>query len=297
MLRTVRIQNLRALKDVTLELSPLTVLVGPNSCGKSSVLRAFNPERLSAEDFWRHEARPASISYLKPPTFTSWVECTAGGVWPSRPYAFQELRLDPAKIRPSSQLHAQSALAPDGSGLANVFFALTRSQQSDLARQFCRLVPTFADVDTQAVSQGHHELRFQDRWAESVWYRPSEVSDGSLLLLAYLLIDFQTPRPTLLAIEEPERSLHPYLLDQLVHVLRDLTSRGMQIILATHSAELLEYVTPAEVRFMTRDTADGSVSIETVSTDDPGWEEAWEAHQRSLGSVWLSGGVGGVPGI
>jgi energy-coupling factor transporter ATP-binding protein EcfA2 len=41
MLRRVRIRNLRSLKDVTLEVGPLNVLVGPNGAGKSNILGAF----------------------------------------------------------------------------------------------------------------------------------------------------------------------------------------------------------------------------------------------------------------
>ena len=38
MLSHVHFKNIRALADLQLSLSPLTVLVGPNACGKSTVL-------------------------------------------------------------------------------------------------------------------------------------------------------------------------------------------------------------------------------------------------------------------
>ncbi len=120
-----------------------------------------------------------------------------------------------------------------------------------------------------------------------------------MLVLACWLISYQTPRPTLLTIEEPERGLHPYLLGELVRVLRDLT-RGptpMQISMATHSAEMLEFVRPEEVRFLSKDSKDGSVRIEQIETTDPNWKEAYDAHLESLGSVWLAGGLGGVPAL
>ena len=41
-LKNVHIENFRSLRDVTLPLKPLTVLVGPNACGKSNVLNALS---------------------------------------------------------------------------------------------------------------------------------------------------------------------------------------------------------------------------------------------------------------
>lgn len=70
----------------------------------------------------------------------------------------------------------------------------------------------------------------------------------------------------------------------------------MQVVLATHSAELLDYVEPHEVRFLTRDEADGSTRVEAVNLDSPDWRATFEEYKRSLGSAWLSGGLGGVPG-
>jgi hypothetical protein len=58
-LASARIQNFRCLHDVTVELEELTVLVGANGSGKSSLLRAldwfFNGGDLDVDDVWRHE--------------------------------------------------------------------------------------------------------------------------------------------------------------------------------------------------------------------------------------------------
>ena len=41
-LKSIHIENFRSLRDVTLPLKPLTVLVGPNASGKSNALRALH---------------------------------------------------------------------------------------------------------------------------------------------------------------------------------------------------------------------------------------------------------------
>ena len=40
MIEKVRIQNYKALRNVTLELTPIHVLIGPNDSGKTSILEA-----------------------------------------------------------------------------------------------------------------------------------------------------------------------------------------------------------------------------------------------------------------
>jgi predicted ATPase len=135
----------------------------------------------------------------------------------------------------------------------------------------------------------------------SIWYEPSQVSDGTLLLLAFMLLPYQSPTPDLIAIEEPERGLHPFLMGELMTALRQLAHgtdgrRPMQILLATHSAGLLEFVEPKEVRFLHRSKDTGETLVRTAPTGDPTWLTVLKAYDNSLGDIWLSGGLGGVPG-
>src|SRR5690606_23679070 len=127
------------------------------------------------------------------------------------------------------------------------------------------------DLDTIPHGQGSKRFRFHDRWSETTTYSPDEVSDGTMLVLAFLLIPYQQPSVDVLCIEEPERGLHPYLMNALVEQLRALSTGGdgrppVQILLATQSAEFLNHLQPEEVRFLRRDASDGSVIVETPPT-------------------------------
>src|SRR3954453_16198834 len=68
------------------------------------------------------------------------------------------------------------------------------------------------------------------------------MSDGTLRALAALVAAFQKYPPdlfpSLVAIEEPETSLHPAAMRALVDALEEATGRT-QILLTTHSADLL----------------------------------------------------------
>ncbi len=199
-------------------------------------------------------------------------------------------------------MKSQTKLEPGGSNLANVFATFSRADQAAVAAELCRLVPVIMDVNDRPTGDaGTQQLLFQDRWKPDVWYEPHEVSDGTILFLAFLVLQRQSPPVDVIAIEEPERGLHPYLLEQLVDMLRRLATgqigpKPVQVLLATHSAQLLEFLRPEEVRFLSRDPADGSVKVEAAPTGSPDWEKAFREYSQSLGSAWLSGGLGGVPG-
>ena len=64
-------------------------------------------------------------------------------------------------------------------------------------------------------------------------------SDGTLRLLAYNTLLNQSELPPLIAIEEPERSLHPGALKEIAYILERLAERT-QVIITTHSSQLLD---------------------------------------------------------
>ncbi|MDE0426662.1 MAG: AAA family ATPase [Candidatus Poribacteria bacterium] len=64
-------------------------------------------------------------------------------------------------------------------------------------------------------------------------------SDGTLRLVAYYTLLNQPELPPLVAIEEPERNLHPGALANIAGVLEQLAERT-QVIITTHSSQLLD---------------------------------------------------------
>ncbi len=67
----------------------------------------------------------------------------------------------------------------------------------------------------------------------------SNMSDGTLRIMAYYVLLHQDHLPTLIGIEEPERNLHPGLLREVASVVKKL-SQKTQVIITTHSSQLLD---------------------------------------------------------
>ena len=294
----LHVQNYRCLRDVEVRLGPLTVFVGPNGSGKSTILRALEPGLFfQATDRWQRAPGGDLLRELAPlPQERVRIDHKTQGKW-----RLARLHLSLSATRSENQVSEARQLSAEGNNLTNVFATLTRRAQSQVSERLCELVPLYADVAARPSRNGHHRLVFQDRWAPTVWYEPNDVSDGTMLLLAILTAAYSEPAPDILAIEEPEHSLHPYLLGEVLGMLRDLSvgklgRSPVQVVLATHSAELLEFVEPGEVRFVARNLADGATFVREAPIDTPEWESAYKEYAESLGEIWLAGGAGGVPG-
>ena len=90
----------------------------------------------------------------------------------------------------------------------------------------------------------------------------SNMSDGTLRIMAYYVLLHQDQLPTLIGIEEPERNLHPGLLREVASVVKRL-SQKTQVIITTHSSQLLDCFNLDEIN--------SDVSVLLLSkTDDVG---------------------------
>ncbi len=299
LLDELRIRNFRCLRDVTLRFAPLTVLVGPNGSGKTALLSALaSPIGFQPSDAWRHEAVPllrsgngdvGSFDEELPPHQGS-----------SQRWNHARLALRPESLRIDNELAEAFALLPSGENLVNVFATMPRARRQLVSERLCELVPLYRDVDARPRGHGRHRMVFEDRWRSGLWFDPAEVSDGTMVLLAFLILAHLERPPDLVTIEHPEESLHPYLLQEVIRMLRSLASgslgpKAVQVVLSTHSPLLLDFVEPREVRFLSRSLEDGSTVVRDAPTDSNEWRAAFEECEQSLGEMWLAGGLGGVP--
>ncbi len=302
-IRQIHIENYRCLHSVDIRFTPLTVLVGPNGSGKTAILEALQHDlHFTPGKSWRKSnAAFRRRGFLSDGTrFDEMLSPHQRG---AAPWTYLLLNLQPSQLRSPNTLQEQPSLSSDGGNLVNVFATLPRKTQDEIAQRLRDLAPLYADVNARPLAQGQHRLVFQDRWDDQVWYEPSEVSDGTIVLLAFLLLPYMKPPVHVLAIEEPEHTLHPFLLGEVISMLRHLAHGelarlpSVQVILATHSPQLLNFLEPEEVRFLKRNLQDGSTIVEEAPVGTEEWKAASEVYQNSLGEMWLSGGLGGVPGV
>ncbi|HTN04688.1 AAA family ATPase [Planctellipticum variicoloris] len=131
--------------------------------------------------------------------------------------------------------------------------------------------------------QNGHEIRILFRGhTEDV--PASQLSEGVLLVLAYLTILYAPNPPRLLLIEEPENGMHPARLEQIIGLLRELIAKQdhTQVVLTSHSPYVVDQFQPEEVTLCYRTDA-GNIAVERLSESET---VRREGRIFSLGEIW-----------
>lgn len=87
--------------------------------------------------------------------------------------------------------------------------------------------------------------------ADHRWSVAAQESDGTLRVAGILAALYQLPSPSLIGIEEPELSVHPGML-RLLYDLLDEASIRSQVLVTTHSPELLSRFRADDIRVVER---------------------------------------------
>jgi predicted ATPase len=83
------------------------------------------------------------------------------------------------------------------------------------------------------------------------WFEAAQESDGTLRVAGIVTALLQEPALPVIGIEEPELTIHPGALPLVVDYLRQASKRS-QVIITTHSPELLDALEPSEVHVVER---------------------------------------------
>jgi predicted ATPase len=108
------------------------------------------------------------------------------------------------------------------------------------------ILPDLIAIEIVHTEDRRLALQFRERGLGRPW-NTGEVSDGTIQALA-LFIALYDQRTPLLVVEEPENSVHPWILRQFLDLVRNVA--GKQVVLTTHSPVLLNYVSPEMVRLI-----------------------------------------------
>ncbi len=165
---------------------------------------------------------------------------------------FSKLRTQPAEIKPLT------SLLPNGENLGTVLHEmLTRADFISAAnelRDFLRTAyPSFDDIfaETAYGTPAKVLVRLREKGMKrsmELW----DLSDGTLRFLCLAAALLNPVPPVFAAIDEPEAGFHPRLLPIIADMIK-VASEKTQVLISTHSPDLLNYFSLDNVAVMERE--------------------------------------------
>ncbi len=332
MIASVAFRNFKALRSAQLELQPFNLVIGPNGSGKSSLIQALLRLRTLArlprrEPAAEQERLPdaAEITFrFQPPHdgLEAVLGCAREGVcdllqfvplargegaedWEGLREKILGLRaylLDHVAIARSVYPVSSDELAADGGNLAARLAGLSERAPeafASLRGELLRLFPEYSELMPRP-ERGSFALRLADA-AEAAWVEPEDLSQGTLYTLALLALAHDPAPPPLVCVEELDRGIHPRLLRELRDILYRLSfpaDHGLaraptQVIATTHSPLLLDLFRDHPEEVVIAEKCGRAATFSRLSERADIGELLAEG--GSLGDLWYSGVLGGVP--
>lgn len=283
-LEEVVIKGLRGITDLRVALPfPVTVLAGPNGCGKSTVLFALacaykkrnenTPEWTPATLFRDFRPRSAeenggvsdqrtaveiTFSYVAGNERLQMKWGRSKGKW-NRSFFGRKRGSQPARevyLRTLANLSNPSEVR----SVLQLAYKQFESQVVDVSNiAFAQTILSYRYTKLSLLRSGLRTLLFAERSAEqseaAPRYSEFHMSAGERAILR-LSMDISKMEDALILVDEVEAGLHPYLQHLLMLELQRLALRNrLQIVVTTHSPAVLEMV-PLEARVFLERTQD-----------------------------------------
>ncbi|MES2693196.1 MAG: AAA family ATPase [Verrucomicrobiota bacterium] len=325
MIASIAFRNFKALRNTRVSLAPFNLIIGPNGSGKSSliegILRLRTLSRLPLSDgaMTQRAGGPHIEFHFTPPNdgvkatmgCVSETVCDMLQVAPDNAAGWEALRdelgtirdyaLDHEAMAEPSQRKTGAELNSTGANLAAVLAEMRATAPdafSGMTEELLRIMPEFRSLELVEHADGLVEfgLRLAEDGVVAAW----ELSQGMRYMVAVLALAFDPTPPRVLCIEEVDRGIHPRTLREIRDALYRLTypkefgsdRRPVQIVTTSHSPYFIDLFRdhPEEIIVSHKH---GRAAELTRLADRPDLPELMK--EGSLGDMWFSGILGGVP--
>ncbi len=174
--------------------------------------------------------------------------------------------IDPKLSKRSIPISGLAELEPDGRNIALVLKNLTKNSKSlkKLISLVNVCIPFINKIDTESLADKSILLNIKENFNNKLKLPATFISDGTIEIITLIDILF-FERRNFVAIEEPEKNLHPALLQKLIELMKG-ASKNKQLIITTHSPEIINYVDIKNIFIIKRDK-DGFSIIKKAEND------------------------------
>jgi predicted ATPase len=325
MIKRIKIENFRSFVKAEAELQPFTLVIGANGAGKSNLLRWFRLVSMR-QDSESRRANPSGTQYKcfpipsgkwaehighvgDPSSFA--IEFSDGTVvsgddkaimsgdlpWPKT--GLPLFNLVPETISGTEKIVNRPVVDSNGAGTVQVLDALKSGDREDLfdriEENFRRYVPEAQKLSLLPAGEGKKVIQVREAGLKKP-LPASELSEGTRLILCILTIIHQENPPPVILLEDIDRGMHPRLFEQIAPLMRQIAQEhDINIIATTHNPYLVDAFQDAKECVLLVEKVDGASILVPLTEKLEGLDYDKEEAQVSLGELWYSGLVGGVP--
>lgn len=189
--------------------------------------------------------------------------------------------------RPEKEYNYEEHLSMSGDNLSLVTEYLYRNHKetfNQILEKLSHRIPGLSNVESKITEEGRVLLKFQDSSFKDP-FLARYVSDGTIKMLAYLILLYDPKPHPLLCVEEPENQLYPTLLQELAEEFRLYSQKGGQVFVSTHSPEFLNASKLHEVFWLSKDN--GYTNIKRAQDDQQ--IKRYVENGDLLGNLWTQG--------
>lgn len=163
---------------------------------------------------------------------------------------------DPRLSKQAVRISGSSDLDESADNLAVVIQKILSEpeQKERLIERIRDLLPYVKSVDLEHFSDSSLLMNLRERYVKDFEFPASLISNGTVSVIATLVaVLFQNS--SVVIMEEPERNIHPYLIERLLNTIKE-ASVGKQILISTHSPTVLDKCSLEDL-FLVRRDAEG----------------------------------------
>ena len=185
-----------------------------------------------------------------------------------RKYHFHDTSNNSAFTRLSHIENDIHYLYSEGSNLAAFLYDIQQNNKivyTKIVKTIQSIAPYFSNFYIVANEEGFVRLQWRDKYSDVV-FGVSDLSDGTLRFIALTVLFMQPNLPNTIIIDEPELGLHPNVITKLAGMIKSVSKKGSQVILATQSTDLIGHFEPHDI--ITVDQINGESKFKRLNDNE-----------------------------
>jgi predicted ATPase len=212
--------------------------------------------------FTEDEIIPAIFRNKRVPEKTLLLETIHGFPLPQLDKFFDRIAvydIDPKLSKKGVVITGKQELEADGGNLALVLKKIIDDPEKK--RKFSNLLrdtlPFVEQFSVQKFMDVSLILTLRERYAKSRDLPASSLSDGTITIFALIIALYFEDKPFII-IEEPVSHIHPFLISRVMAMIKEASAKK-QIMVTTHSAEVVKHTSLDDILLISRDSDGYSV--------------------------------------